>query len=116
MAEKQLEKEAYEQQIAAGKSHEYAKAYASKVHEGEVFARHFAAIRFITITKKKNRKRKRQKERKKEKRKKERRNGRKNREKGGTLLRMYARGASVFELDRWQLDWTGPKQEAQEMN
>lgn len=31
--------------IAAGKSHEYAEAYASKIRDGEVFARHFAIIR-----------------------------------------------------------------------
>ncbi len=39
------EQEAYAEQIRLGKSAEYAKAYASKIHEGEVFARHFAIIR-----------------------------------------------------------------------
>lgn len=35
----------YREQREAGKSHAYAHAYASKIHEGEVFARHFAVIR-----------------------------------------------------------------------
>jgi hypothetical protein len=37
--------EVYRAQIALGKTHEYAIAYASKINEGEVFARHFAIIR-----------------------------------------------------------------------
>jgi hypothetical protein len=40
------DKAVYEQQIASGKSHEYALAYAAKIGEGEVFARHFASIRY----------------------------------------------------------------------
>lgn len=39
----------YKQQIALGKSHEYAFAYATKIAEGEIFARHFAAIRFVDL-------------------------------------------------------------------
>lgn len=35
----------YREQIAQGKSHVYAKAFASKFNEGEVFARHFAVLR-----------------------------------------------------------------------
>lgn len=39
------EAKVYAEQIANGKSVEYAKAFASKINEGEVFARHFAVIR-----------------------------------------------------------------------
>ena len=39
------EDSAYREQIAAGKSDVYARAFASKIGEGEVFARHFAIIR-----------------------------------------------------------------------
>ena len=45
MADPKAEQQAYAEQIAQGKSVEYARAYASKIHEGEVFARHFAIIR-----------------------------------------------------------------------
>ncbi len=43
------EERAYKEQIAAGRSHEYAKAYASKISEGEIFAKHFATIRCVHV-------------------------------------------------------------------
>ena len=36
---------AYEQQKALGRSEVYAAAYASKIHEGELFAEHYATLR-----------------------------------------------------------------------
>ena len=46
MSSRDEQQRVYSEQVAQGKSHEYALAYASKLHEGEVFARHFALIRF----------------------------------------------------------------------
>jgi hypothetical protein len=40
------EAKTYQEMIAAGKTHVYAHAYASKIQDGEVFARHFAIIRY----------------------------------------------------------------------
>lgn len=36
---------AYAQQIALGRTPVYATAFASKVHEGELFAEHYATLR-----------------------------------------------------------------------
>jgi hypothetical protein len=36
---------AYEQQKALGRTEVYASAYASKIHEGELFAEHYATLR-----------------------------------------------------------------------
>ena len=41
----------YQEQRSQGKSHEYALAYASKISEGEIFARHFAIIRHVHFPK-----------------------------------------------------------------
>ena len=45
MRQNRIMEAVYGHQIAAGKSHDYAKAFALKHHEGEVFARHFAVLR-----------------------------------------------------------------------
>ena len=49
MSSRDEQQRVYSEQVAQGKSHEYALAYASKLHEGEVFARHFALIRFAGL-------------------------------------------------------------------
>ena len=41
-----VEEKTYHEVLESGKSREYAEAYASKIRDGEVFARHFAIIRY----------------------------------------------------------------------
>jgi len=41
------QEQVYREQVALGKSHDYAKAFASKFSQGEVFARHFAELRLV---------------------------------------------------------------------
>jgi 3-phosphoinositide dependent protein kinase-1 len=43
--DKEQQERAYREQRELGKTHEYADAYAKKIHEGEIFARYFAQIR-----------------------------------------------------------------------
>ncbi len=42
-----LEESTYQSLLAQGKSQVYAYSYASKVRDGEVFAKHFAIIRCV---------------------------------------------------------------------